>query len=187
MTLADPEKTIDTQTLRLEPIVLSHAAELYSSLQDPALYTYIPLEPPKSIQALEARYSRWTTRGAPDGSEIWLNYAVFSRHLKKYVGTLQATIQKEGKTYIAYEVFPPFWRQGIAKEACGALIALLFGSYGIQLITAHLDTRNTASWKLLESLGFTRLRIIKNADEFKGTPSDEYVYELAQADWFQRN
>ena len=39
-----------------------------------------------------------------------------------------------------------------------------------------LDTRNEESWRLLERLGFKRKRTIKDADHFKGSPSDEYEY-----------
>jgi RimJ/RimL family protein N-acetyltransferase len=46
-----------------------------------------------------------------------------------------------------------------------------------------VDTRNVASWMLLESLGFHRAATIKNADEFKGSVSREHEYELASTDW----
>jgi [ribosomal protein S5]-alanine N-acetyltransferase len=41
---------------------------------------------------------------------------------------------------------------------------------------ALLDTRNEASWRLMERLGFRRNRLIKDADQFKGASSDEYEY-----------
>ena len=39
------------------------------------------------------------------------------------------------------------WRRGYARESCEALIRKVYG---------ESDHRNTASWKMLESLGFTR-------------------------------
>lgn len=39
------------------------------------------------------------------------------------------------------------------------------------------------AWKLLESLGFRRIGTIENADELKGSVSDEYSYELGPGAW----
>jgi len=46
----------------------------------------------------------------------------------------------------------------------------------VREVRALLDTRNDASSRLLERLGFQRVQLIKNADDFKGAPSDEYEY-----------
>ena len=172
------EQILKTKSLNLEPILPAHAEKLYHLLQSNDLYTYIPTNPPKSVLALEERYLRALSRQSPDKKEVWLNYAIFHNTHQSYVGTLQATIQSKEITYIAYEVFPAFWKMGIAKEACQKLIEYLFLNYPIEKITAHLDTRNLASKKLLESLHFKCVRTIKDADEFKGSKSDEYVYEL---------
>jgi [ribosomal protein S5]-alanine N-acetyltransferase len=51
-------------------------------------------------------------------------------------------------------------------------------SQGIISFKAWTDTRNLASHRLLEKLGFTKIEEIKNADEFKGSVSDEFVYSL---------
>lgn len=107
-----------------------------------------------------------------------MNYAVFDKKENVYKGTLQATIIKNAETYIAYEVFPEYWKKGIAKECVSKLINILFNEFKTETITAHIDTRNTASLKLLESLGFKCVKEIKNADFFKGSNSDEFVYEL---------
>lgn len=177
------EHSIKTINFLLEPITAEHAKLLYASLQDSASYTYIPFDPPQSIEALAKRYRRWSARQSDDGKEIWLNYAIYWPKEKEYVGTLQSTLEKEGETYIAYEVFPPYWRRGIARETVSALIVYLFEAYSIQLVTAHVDTRNEASSSLLKLLGFCCTKTIKDADYFKGSSSDEYVYKLRKDDW----
>lgn len=180
------EDLIQTSRLVLEPIAVKHAEPLYESLQNSALYRYIPFEPPQSIEALAERYQRWSAGQSDGGKDIWLNYAVYWPKQKEYVGTLQATIEKEGSTYVAYEVFPSYWRRGIACETVSALIARLFEVYGVQVISAHVDTCNEASIGLLSALNFCRRETIKDADYFKGRSSDEYVYELRKDDWMVR-
>jgi ribosomal-protein-alanine N-acetyltransferase len=186
MELIHPERVIEAGELRLEPILPSHAAKLFGELKAPELYTFIPQDPPQSVQALERRYARWAQRRSADGNELWLNYAVYRPSDGVYVGTVQATLESSGKTLIAYEVFPRFWRRHVASHACAALLDHLFDDYGVPVVSALTDTRNVASRKLLESLGFTRTGTIENADEFKGSVSDEYAYELPRGEWIQR-
>jgi len=175
--MIDTEQTLHTRSLILEPIVPEHALRLFEKLQSEQLYQYIPQDAPKSVQALANRYKRWAARQSEDGSEIWLNYAVLHRASREYVGTVQATIQGLNRAYIAYEVFPEFWRRGIATESCNELIRYLVEVYEVEEIVAHADTRNVASWKLLESLGLQRTETIEAADQFKGAASNEYVYK----------
>lgn len=179
MQLVTPDRVLIAQQLLLQPIEPSHAPLLFSALQAPELYQFIPHNPPTSLAVLVDRYTRWAKRQSADGSEIWLNYAIYHTSRSIYVGTLQATLYESGTTYIAYEVFPPYWRQGLARVTCTAMIDHLFTDYQVATISALIDTRNEASWQLLESIGFQRIKTIKNADEFKGFTSDEYLYELS--------
>jgi [ribosomal protein S5]-alanine N-acetyltransferase len=183
MNLVYSEGVLSAQRLILQPILPFHASALFADLQSPELYRFIPNNPPKSEEILEDKYTRWAKRQSADGTEIWLNYAIYHPTYLDYVGTVQATLHNYGKTYIAYEVFPRYWRQGFAREACLALISHLFNIYKVCNISALIDTRNEASWKLLESLGFQRIEMIKNADEFKGCISDEYLYEICRKVW----
>jgi ribosomal-protein-alanine N-acetyltransferase len=171
---------IITANFILEPIQVRHARILYPLMLDNTLYRYIPINAPASIEALENKYQAWSKGVSDNGDEIWLNYAIRQREGSEYVGTLQATIKRAGPTYIAYETYTPYQRSGVAKESCAALIKHLFENCETQTITAHLDTHNIASKKLLESLQFTFVRTIEKADAFKGRVSDEYVYELSR-------
>lgn len=172
------EQSIRTSNLVLEPIIVDHAESLFKVLKSEKLYEFIPLDPPKSVDVLKEKFTRWVKRGSIDGSEIWLNYAVFMPSHNNYVGTLQATIVDNGISYIAYDVVPEMWRKGIGKEACVGMIDFIYKSFPTVKIGALVDTRNDRSWKLLESLGFIREKKIENADFFKGATSDEYLYLL---------
>lgn len=176
------EKILETRRLRIEPLQPRHAHLLYENLTDERLYQFIPVDPPGSVEALEARYRKLSTRRSPDGSEVWLNFAMRlrqdgTREEAGYVGTLEATVFSDRSAYLAYMVFVPFWRQGYAKEGCGRLLRHLAEDYGTQTVTAEMDTRNAASVSLVESLGFGRVGFTSTADHFKGSASDEFRYE----------
>lgn len=183
--LVQAEDMLMAANLRLEPILPKHAALLFEDLQAPQLYTYIPHQPPATLEALSRRYQRWAKRQADDGSEIWLNYAVYHMDEGRYLGTVQATVMANGESYIAYETFPCAWRRKIAQTACRALISHLFAAYPVGKVLALMDTRNEASWRLMESLQLRRTGFIAHADEFKGSISDEYRYEISREEWLQ--
>ncbi len=166
-----------TERLILEPLTLGHAEPLFGPLSDPLLYEFLPSDPPISADALRERYQRLETRRSPDGKELWLNWTG-RRHNGAFVGMVEATVHEDATAHVAYFVFTAFQRQGFAGESVSAVLAHL-KAIGVHEARALLDTRNEASWRLMERFGFHRVRLIKNADHFKGAPSDEYEYARA--------
>lgn len=173
------EQTIQTARLVLDPLLPTHAAALFTALQDSRLYTYIPDDPPITLTALAARYRRLARRRSPDGREVWLNWVANLRGADQPIGAFQATIPPDGPALLAYMIFAPFQRQGYACEGMKAIVARLATVYGVRQVAAEIDTRNAASIALVERLGFTRVATQRNADTFKGATSDEYRYERA--------
>lgn len=176
----DEEQQLETPRLFLEPLVAAHAAALYTALQDPTLYTFIPQNPPLSWDDLLVRYTALSTRRSPTGQEVWLNWVLCRRGTNDYVGTVQATIHEDRTAMLAYMVFPPFWGQGYGREGCARVLTNLRDVYGVSRVSAEIDTRNTASIRLIEALGFNCVALTPHADFFKGVESDEYLFELHQ-------
>ena len=103
-----------------------------------------------------------------------------------YASTLEVTVRENLTATIAYTVFVPFQRRDLAAEACGRLLEHLFEDYRVGVVAAEIDTRNVASIALVESLGFERVALHKDADHFKGSSSDEYRYELKESTWAEK-
>ncbi len=169
-----------TERMFLEPISERHAAVLFQGLSDPDCYRYIPQEPPISVETLANRYRQLESRRSPDGNEAWLNWAMLG-HDGVAHGYVQATIELQSlRAWIAYFVFARSRRHGYASEALRTLLPRLRERYGVVQFLAEIDTRNEASIRLVEALGFVRERHVKAADEFKGAVSDEYHYTLVE-------
>ena len=181
--LVAPEEPLQTPRLLLGPLLPTHATRLFEHLQDERLYRFIPQDPPTSPRAPEDRYRFLSSRRSPDGQEAWLNWAVRERSSGDYAGTLEATVSKDSTATIAYTVFVPYQRRGIAAGACGRLLEHLFEGYRVGAVAAEIDTRNVASLALVESLGFRRVAFEKDVDHFKGSSSDEYRYEIGERAW----
>jgi len=151
------ERTLITKRLALEPLLPSHARELFSGLQDERIYRYHAGVPPRSVDELEQRYRAWSTRHSPDGTQRWLNYAVRLLADQAYVGWVQATVDSGGCATIGYDFFSAHWRHGYATEACGELLRFLRQELRVGRFAAVADSENVASIKLLERLGFMRV------------------------------
>jgi RimJ/RimL family protein N-acetyltransferase len=172
------EQLLETPRLLLEPLVPEHAPAVFDDLRDPRLYSFIPTEPPESLAALDRRYRALRTRASPDGKEAWLNWIARLRVSGQYIGTFQATVYGDRRAHLAYIVFSRYWRQGYAKEGCARVLESLRHEWRITVVAAELDTRNVASIRLAEALGFKRVGFKPGADFFKGSASDEYLYEF---------
>jgi [ribosomal protein S5]-alanine N-acetyltransferase len=175
---AAADAVLCTARLHIEPQHHGHAAELFEALRDERLYRFIPQEPPSSLAQLQALYALREHRLSPDGDELWLNWTLRRRDNAHCIGTVQATVRQDDSVYFAYELGAAFWGRGFATEACRAVLAHLRDAFGARRAEAEVDTRNEASIRLLDRLGFERRALTRAADEFKGAVSDEYRYEL---------
>jgi RimJ/RimL family protein N-acetyltransferase len=165
-----------TERLVLEPLVEAHAARLFASFADPLLYTYIPGDPPASIDVLRERYRRLEKRASPDGTERWLNWAARLVDAPSYVGLIEATAHADATASLAYFVFSAHGRRGYGVEAAGVVVDHLFESHRVRTVRANIDTRNLAAIRLVKRLGFLQERLVLQADRFKDTVSDEWVF-----------
>jgi ribosomal-protein-alanine N-acetyltransferase len=185
MTNNPPKPLPDSLRLQYEALGPQHAAELFTPLSDPALYTYQPGDPPTTPDGLHQRFQRWESTYSSDRSERWLNWLVRSKDSNEPIGMLQATVSPahgpdpSHTAYIAYFIFTDHQRQGYATEAVRWMLDLVQSEYACTSATAEVDTRNDASNRLLRKLGFEQTGMAKAADFFKGASSDEFQYLLA--------
>ncbi len=175
--LVNPEAVIDSDRLRLEPLIAHHAEALYPLMGDPEIYRYQNGLPASSLRQLANKYRSWERRTAPDSSELWLNWAI-RLHEGAIVGTTQATIYSGWVAELAYTLPTRYWGFGYATEACHAMIAFLCANYPLSRIIARIDTRNTRSIALVRRLGFVQSDYIKDAELIQGAMTDEVIYSL---------
>jgi ribosomal-protein-alanine N-acetyltransferase len=79
---------------------------------------------------------------------------------------------------IGFILHPRCWGQGLAAEACNAVIAHIFATYDLDAITADVDPRNEASLRLLARLGFVETGRASATFEIEGVISDSVYLAL---------
>lgn len=170
----------ETDRLLIEDISPAHAGEMFNGLQDSRAYKFIPDDPPRHFTALRERYRKLSANKiSPDGREEWLNWVLRLKEGGSLIGFIQATINVgDRESLVAYQLFPAFWGKGYAQESLEWLVQELFHNRGVNVLVALIDTRNTNSIRLVEKIGFTIEKIIKDADYFKWRTSDEFRFIL---------
>ncbi|MFF9495987.1 GNAT family N-acetyltransferase [Streptomyces flaveolus] len=75
------------------------------------------------------------------------------------------------------------WGQGYATEAARALLGWAFDTLDLNRVQAEADTRNVASARVLEKLGFMREGTLREDCVVNGDVSDSWVYGLLRREW----
>jgi [ribosomal protein S5]-alanine N-acetyltransferase len=140
--------------LTLVPLTAAHADVLFPFLADTGLWTYTDESAPAGVDALRERYRRLETRRSPDGSQLWLNWALETRD-EGFAGLVQATVAVlRDEAAVAYVIARRFWSRGLGTEAVGMLLEFLREQLRVTKAVASVDGRNVPSVRLLRRLGF---------------------------------
>jgi [ribosomal protein S5]-alanine N-acetyltransferase len=75
------------------------------------------------------------------------------------------------------------WGRGYATEAARALLQWAFDTLDLNRVQAETDTRNAASARVLEKLGFVREGTLREDCVVNGEVSDSWVYGLIRREW----
>lgn len=75
------------------------------------------------------------------------------------------------------------WGHGYATEAAQALLAWAFETVDLNRVQAETDTRNGASARVLEKLGFVREGTLREDCVVEGDVSDSWAYGLLGREW----
>src|ERR1700722_7400278 len=75
------------------------------------------------------------------------------------------------------------WGHGYATEAGRALLQWAFDTLDINRVQAETDTRNAASARVLQKLGFMREGTLREDCRVNGDVSDSWVFGLLRREW----
>lgn len=101
------------------------------------------------------------------------------------VGTigLHAIDRETGSAEIGYWVAPDHHSQGYGTEAAALIVDYGFDQLRLHRIAASVFEFNEPSRRLLESIGFTREGVHRDAEFVDGEYQDVYWYGLLEDEW----
>ena len=120
--------------------------------------------------------------------ETYLHLALELRTTGKMIGTvcIKVTSRVHRQGDIGWFLHGDYQGQGIATEASRALVAFAFADVGLHRITAHCDTSNERSRRMMERLGMRREAHFRHAAFFNEVWHDQYLYAILEGEWMTK-
>jgi [ribosomal protein S5]-alanine N-acetyltransferase len=179
MSLPCPE--LRTARLLLRPFIEADTDAMFAVLSDPRVVHYWDA-PAWTERAQAVRFIARCEQMQIEGTGVRLAIERTSDRL--FVGQCSLLKWNPGfrSAAMSYCMAAATWGQGYATEATGALLDWAFSTLDLNRVQAETDTRNRASIRLLEKLGFVREGTLREDCIVNGEVSDSAVFGLLRRD-----
>lgn len=177
-----PTPTLRTDRLRLRPFTEDDADALYELHSSASVLRYWD-SPPWTERERAGRFIETCRRMAEEGSGA--RPAIERVSDGAFLGW--CGLVRWNPVYrsasLGYCLGEAAWGDGYASEAAGALLRWAFDTLDLNRVQAETDTRNAASARVLEKLGFLREGTLREDCVVAGDVSDSWVYGLLRREW----
>jgi len=177
-----PSPTLHTARLRLRPFTSEDADALFALHSNAYVLRYWD-SPAWKEPALAERFIARCRQIAEEGSGARLVMERGSDNA--FLGWCSLTRWNPDyrSAAMGYCLGEAAWGHGYATEAAGAVLHWAFDTLDLNRVQAETDTRNAASARVLEKLGFVREGTLREDCVVNGEVSDSWVYGLIRSQW----
>ena len=178
--------TLHTDRLRLRPFVSADADVLFALHSSASVLRYWDA-PPWTEPSRADRFIEACQRMAEEDTGVRL--AVDRMSDGSFLGWCSVSRWSPDfrSAALGYCFDEAAWGHGYATEAAGALLGWAFDTLDLNRVQAETDTRNVASARVLEKLGFQREGTLREDCVVNGDVSDSWVYGLLRREWRARS
>jgi RimJ/RimL family protein N-acetyltransferase len=162
--LVDIARIRQTDRLRLEPIGLRHAEDLWRLYADPAVAEWYGQWTDEMVQREVARIAA-TWEG--DGIHKWMAYHRHTGDLVGRGGLSRVQLAGRHVLEIGWVLHGWYWGYGYATEIGREGLACAFTELGAEEVVSYTEARNARSRAVMERLGFhhTEDRVLEEGGE----------------------
>jgi ribosomal-protein-alanine N-acetyltransferase len=177
-----PPPTLNTARLRLRPFTSADADALFALHTSAHVLRYWDA-PPWTEREQAERFIASCRQMADQGGGTRL--AVERACDEAFIGWCALNRWNRGyrSASLGYCFDDAAWGSGYATEAAFALLKWAFDGLGLNRVQAETDTRNAASARVLEKLGFMREGTLREDCVVNGEVSDSWIYGLIRREW----
>ncbi len=174
---------IVTQRLIVRRPNKTDLADFLAYQTHPANLEHQPVEPLTEERALRFLSRMATVEIGDEGG--YIVFAVELRSEGRMIGEVSINLlpKLQSKGEVGWSLHPAYQGHGYATEAAQVLLNYGFTQRNLHRITSICDTRNTASFRLMERLGMRREGHLRQSQLTQGTWHDEYLYALLRDEW----
>lgn len=132
----------------------------------------------------EAAAHSWLATHAPAwAADSQVHFAIVARHDDELRGVISLRRDGEDTANVGYWIGVPFWGQGLATEACAALVAFGFEHWALAAINGRHLPENPASGRVLLKNGFLARGRVRVPFPIRGRDEDLDTYQLTYEGW----
>ncbi|NUT34780.1 MAG: GNAT family N-acetyltransferase [Hamadaea sp.] len=177
-----PAPTLRTGRLTLRPFDDADAKDLFALQSNAHVLRYWD-SPPWTEEERAERFIAVCRQMAEEGTGARL--AVDRDSDGAFIGwcTLNRWNPEYRSASLGYCFGEAAWGHGYATEAARALLGWAFDTLDLNRVQAEADTRNLASARVLEKLGFVREGTLREDCVVNGDVSDSWIYGLLRREW----
>lgn len=174
--------TLQTDRLRLRPFDDADANALYAMHSSADVLRYWDA-PPWTDRDRAPSFVDKSRRLADDGTGTRLAVDVLDGGA--FIGWCSLTRWNADyrSAALGYCFTDVAWGHGYATEAARSVLQWAYATLDLNRVQAETDTRNAASARVLEKLGFVREGTLRQDCIVNGDVSDSWVYGLISSDW----
>ena len=179
--LFDKNLILESDRLLLRPIKESDADDIFEIFSDKEVMRYYDLLPFSSINDAVNQVDIFRKCLS---EKTMIRWGIELKESGKLIGTCGffAFSEESLKAEMGYELNSNYWNRGIMSEALKIIIDFIFRETDINRIEAYVEPMNTASSKLLESLGFTKEGLLRQYELCRGGLIDITIWGLLRTD-----
>jgi RimJ/RimL family protein N-acetyltransferase len=178
--------TLTTERLVLRGFTSADAAELFRLQSDAEAMKYWDSSPWNQREQA-TRFIEHSRSAAEEGRT--LNLAVDLASEGRFLGWCTfASYDPDFQTSeLGYSFLPENWGRGYATEAAAALFKWAYSTLDLDRVQSEVDTRNPASARVLEKLGFTLEGTLRQNCIVDGVTSDSWMYSILRREWAEQS
>jgi len=165
---------IKTNRLVLRPMDINDLNDIYEYSSSPTISQFMYFRRTDDVNQMKEYISNCIEQYNKKNIDIHSLSIVYNN---KVIGEIALLFFEEGPE-LFWIISEQYQNQGFAYEAATAYIKYIKDNFSISKISAHCDTKNIPSRKLMEKLGFKYFKEDVRIYPDDRSPSREYSYEL---------
>lgn len=184
--MKDPQSILlPGRLVRLEPLEVRHAAELFAALHiDPDIWRWMPVDPPDTAAGMEALIAARLPEQAMGEVVLFAQIEQTSGRAVGVTTYLNISRRDSGLEIGSTWLSKPWQRKGINTEAKYLLMRHAFEDLGAARVQLKTDARNLQSQAAIARLGAVREGVLRKHMRVRGGfIRDSVMYSVIDTEW----
>jgi RimJ/RimL family protein N-acetyltransferase len=176
--------TLAGRRVRLEPLTLDHAEDLFDAAKDPDVFTWLNFRQPKDVAETRAYVSRMLAMYEDRQVVPWAQIDVTTDRPAGVTSFHEISVDHRtvciGHTWLG----KPWHRTGMNPEAKLLLMERAFQTLGARRVAWMTHHGNLRSQRAIERLGATREGVLRQHRIMPdGSNRDSVIYSIIDSEW----